>query len=131
MLDENENSENLGLKYPKKAKPITQHDKIKISLSNYMKEKFSLNWDENWTDDLPKKWKMSKDLLILPANCFNSTHWTQNDASSDFYKVVAECFNVKRVAQENRVKPDDYRSPNLTLLYGEDSIVTINNNGIK
>lgn len=129
MLDENENLNNL--KYPKKAKPITQHDKIKTSLSNFMKNKFDLDWNENWNDDLPKKWKMSKELLILPANCFNLTHWTENDAANEFYKVLAECFDVKRVAKENRVKPDDYRSPNLTLLYGEDPIVTINNNGIK
>jgi hypothetical protein len=47
------------------------------------------------------------------------------------WKTVAQCFKVSRIAQENRVKSDDFRSPNLTLLFGTDPIVVTNNNGIK
>lgn len=57
--------------YPKKAKPKTQHDKLRESL----KCLFGV-WDASWEKDLPKKWKIAQDLLILPPTCFKSSHWT-------------------------------------------------------
>ena len=109
--------------YPKKAKPISTHEKLRIALKNL----YPNEWDDSWIEDLPKKWKQCQDLLILPANCFTLPHWSSNE----FWKLIAHIFRAERVAQENRIKPDDFRSPNLTLLYGNDPIVVINNNGIK
>ncbi len=72
------------------------------------------------------------DLLILPPLCFNLPVWAEFESKTNtFWKTVAGCFKVNRIAQENRVKSDDFRSPNLTLLFGRDPIVVINNNGIK
>ena len=118
-------SENLNLNsnrspYEKKAKPITQHDKLKKFLENHIRTKNeTFEWKDEWNDDLPKKWKICQsELLILPPNCFQSPDWRSE--SNEFYSGIAQCFKVKRVAQENRIKSDDFRSPNLTLLYGED-----------
>lgn len=120
----------LEISYPKKAKPLSQHEKLERDLKKFFLEKFNLEWQTEWSNDLPKKWKHSSDILILPANCFLLEHWTQHD-SNEFYSTLAECFKVKRIAQENRVKSDDFRTPNLNLLYGDDPIVTIVNNGVK
>ena len=117
--------------YPKKAKPITQQEKLKRNLQDYCKNILSIEWSSELENDLPKKYKLSQDLLILPSNCFQLEDWTKSSNSNDFYKLIAESFKVNRVAQENRVKPDDYRSPNLIFLYGSDPIVNVVNNGIK
>lgn len=120
-------------KYPKKAKPVSQHDKLIKNLIEFLRV-YQVEWNTEWEVDLPKKWKLvSNDLLILPASCFTLSIWTELNERTDggLWKCVADCFKVKRVAQENRVKSDDYRSPNLNLLYGIDSIVQVVNNGVK
>jgi tRNA wybutosine-synthesizing protein 2 len=119
--------------YLKKAKPITQHDKLREFLENHISiYNENTRWKDEWNEDLPKKWKLCQsELLILPSNCFQMSHWTTNGTSiNQFYSGIANCFKVKRVAQENRVKSDDFRSPNLKLLYGEDPLVRVVNNGI-
>lgn len=116
--------------YPKKAKPLTVHDKLRSEL----KHLYQNQWSDKWLADLPKKWKVCEDLLILQPGCFTLPHWTDNTLNItelDLWKLVATLFKVKRIAKENRVKSDDFRSPNLQLLYGTDPIVIINNNGIK
>ena len=115
--------------YPKKAKPITVHQKLPKDLKSLFENILKYEWKEEWCEDLPKKWKITHDLLILPSNCFILEHWKKFD--SRLWETVAKCFNVKRVSQENKVKSDNFRSPNLTLLYGEDSFVTVCNNDIK
>jgi hypothetical protein len=128
-INESSVSENKKF-YPKKAKPLTQQEKLKRNIQDYCKNVLSIEWSDEIENDLPKKYKLSQDLLILPSNCFQSEYWTRSNRN-DFYKLIADSFKVNRVAQENRVKPDDYRSPNLILLYGSDPIVNVVNNGIK
>lgn len=110
--------------YPKKAKPINQHEKLKFCL----KELYGDAWSDCMMNDLPKKWKISQNLLILPSNCFTLNEWKTND---NLWKIIADCFKVTRIGKENRVLTDGFRTPNLNLLYGNDPIVTINNNGVK
>jgi hypothetical protein len=48
-------------KYPKKAKPINQHEKLKKDLLDFIKNQISgTDWNEQWDEDLPKKWKICK-----------------------------------------------------------------------
>jgi len=111
--------------YKKKAKPINEHEKLRIKL----KELYDSKWRDEWSDDLPKKWKISaKNLLILPENCFQLPEWHDNQL---LWKTVADCFKVTRIGKEKRVLTDGFRTPNLNLLYGDDPVVTVNNNGIK
>lgn len=115
--------------YPKKAKPLTVHNKLRSCL----KELYQAHeWTETLLNDLPKKWKICDDLIILPPTCFTLSDWTTGTVSGEtLWSTVANVFKVKRVAQEHRVKSDEFRTPNMTLLYGIDPIVLINNNGIK
>jgi len=112
-------------KYAKKAKPLTVHDILKIEL----KKLYAAEWTDDWERDLPRKWKLCDDLLILQPSCFTLPHWHNNE--DELWQLVARVFKVGRVARENRVKSDDFRTPNLTLLYGNDPMVLVNNNGIK
>lgn len=125
---ENKKQNELGKVYPKKAKPNTVHDKLRNELKNVYQDR----WSDTWLDDLPKKWKICENLLILPATCFTLPHWsTSVNEGQNFWEIIADVFRVRRVAIENRVKTDDFRSPNLKLLYGDDPVVVISNNGIK
>lgn len=60
--------------YKKKAKPISP----KIRLIENLKNLITIN-NYDWTDDLlqdvPKKWKLFDDLVLLPYNCFNHSEW--------------------------------------------------------
>ena len=115
--------------YPKKAKPITVHDKLRSGLKDLYN---FTDWTDELLNDLPKKWKICDDLIILPPTCFTLPDWISNTVSQEaLWSTIATVFNVKRVAKEHRVKSDDFRTPNLTLLYGTDPVVLINNNGIK
>ena len=116
----------------KKAKPLTQHDKLKRDLTTFVRTHSpTIEWSEIWEQDLPKKWKIAQDLLILPANCFSLSHWHQLESQTgQFWSALATYFRVNRIAQENRVKTDDFRSPNLTLLFGNDPLVVVTNNGV-
>lgn len=117
--------------YAKKAKPLNQHEKLKKSLIEHVQHVGRVEeWNNQVEEDLPKKWKLSNgELLILPADCFRHEFWSH--MSEPWWPVVAQCFKVRRIARENRVKSDGYRTPNLELCYGNDSTVTVNNNGIK
>jgi tRNA G37 N-methylase Trm5 len=119
--------------YNKKPKPLNQLEKLKKKLVEL--------YDDNCSaffKDLPKKWKQTNDLLILPPDCFLSSYWqdglinkTANEKSLSYlWNAVAESFKVNRIAQENRVKADSFRTPRVKLVYGDNSIVTIKNNGI-
>lgn len=115
--------------YRKKAKPQTVHDKLRSCLKELYQ---ALEWTDTLLNDLPKKWKICDDLIILPPTCFTLSDWTTGIVSGEaLWSTVANVFKVKRVAKEHRVKSDDFRTPNMTLLYGTDPIVLINNNGIK
>jgi tRNA G37 N-methylase Trm5 len=118
--------------FKKKAKPINVKTKFEQKLLEFYKLKIDSSLTclpSEWQNDLPKKWKLTNNLLILPNTCFTLSHWCEfND---DIWKILAECFKVERIAQERRVKSDDFRSPNLVLLYGNSTIVNTTNNGIK
>ena len=117
--------------YAKKAKPLSQHDKLQRDLIDLLK-RFALDWSQELANDLPKKWKIvTQDLLILPPNCFTLSTWKLLPEEDAVWKTVASCFRVNRVAQENRVKSDDYRTPSLNLLLGNDPVVVAVNNDIK
>lgn len=129
-LTDGNTSSSSSISYPKKSKPINQHEKLERDLKKLV------GGDEKWNDqlaqDLPRKWKLaSSDMLILPETCFKSLDWLEYEQDGCLWKTLAECFKVKRICKENRVQPDELRSPGMQLVYGNDSIVTVTNNGIK
>ena len=86
------------INYPKKAKPISTHEKLRTCLQQL----YANQWSDHLSNDLPKKWKISaQNLLILPANCFLLEDWSKSDL---LWHTVATCFKVTRIAIENRVK---------------------------
>ena len=111
------------MNFSKKEKALSEREKLRRDLQFLFEQ-----WSPDWDGDLPKKWKKADDMVILPQTCFLLEHWTRDDK---FWQVVARAFRASRLAQEHRVKSDKFRTPNLRLLYGNNPILTVNNNGIK
>ena len=89
MIEMNESA--VSSNYKKRSKPINEHEKLRIKL----KELYGSQWQDEWSTDLPKKWKISvKSLLILPVNCFQLPEWHLNQA---LWKTVAECNKQKKL----------------------------------
>ncbi|KAH6558001.1 hypothetical protein KP509_1Z082800 [Ceratopteris richardii] len=79
-------------------------------------------------NEVPKKWERLDDMAILPANSFSSKCWSL--FGSTFWQILLECFKVKRVARQARIKPTQTRDSNLILLYGHHAWVQHRENGI-
>ena len=135
------------IEYSKKAKPIMPRDKLITSLKQ-MLQLIEIEWNEDLDKDVPKKWKLFDDLILLPLNCFLLEIWrklgsfvnsSKKNKNSIFclidgnilWKTVATSLKVKRVAKENRINCDGFRTPNVKLLFGDDPWVLTVDNGIK
>ncbi len=102
--------------------------------------------------DLPTSWEKHGDLLILPSTSFLNKKWSQftcnshpnkdneptyaseiivQDGHSDLWMSVASALKCKRLAIDNRVKCDEFRSSGTTLLLGKDGWAEHIDNGIK
>lgn len=90
----------------------------------------NLQGQNDLEQDLPKKWEKHGDLILLPQNCFARTEWKDIDQQS-LWTVVAKHFNVERVAKKGRICDDGHRTPQVTLLRGEDPWVCHVDNKIK
>lgn len=124
MLDEE-----LTKKYPKKAKPLSIKDKLIQNLKEFCLAN-SLELTDELLNDFPKKWRIFDDLAVIPSSCFQLDAWSSIE-SKQLWHIIASSLRVKRLAQENRIKSDDYRSPNVKMLLGDDTWVFTVNNGIK
>jgi hypothetical protein len=61
MSDQNLEFNEYGIEkkvYAKKAKPVSQHEKLKKYLLEFVQNQVSCKWDESLENDLPKKWKI-------------------------------------------------------------------------
>ena len=100
--------------------------------------------------DLPSSWEKHGDLIIFPSTTFTNEKWTQfkpfnhpvkNDESSsqtvvqnscsDLWMTVASALKCKRLAINNQVKCNEFRSSGTILLLGKDGWVEHIDNGIK
>ena len=103
--------------------------------------------------DLPTSWEKHGDLVILPSTSLTHEKWSQfklsnhpandeepvtsisqlvqNGHNNDVWVTVASALKCKRLAIDNRVKCNEFRSSGTTLLLGEDGWVEHIDNGIK
>ena len=103
--------------------------------------------------DLPSSWERHGDLVILPNTAFTDKMWSQlshqtiDTVSFDatartipvnsgqyiilLWKTVASALKSTRLAIDNRVKCDKFRSSGATVVLGKDGWVEHIDNGIK
>ena len=95
--------------------------------------------DENGGEmlkDIPKSWEQHGDLIVLPSSSFSGKHWTtylnclSGGKSAEFWTLVAESLKCKRLAINNKVSDDSFRTPGSKMILGSDSWVEHIDNGI-
>jgi hypothetical protein len=66
----------------KKAKPIVPRERLVNNLKNLLKITSKIDLYDDLINDIPKKWKIFDDLVLLPLNCFSNETW---DRIGTFY----------------------------------------------
>ncbi|KAG8556400.1 hypothetical protein GDO81_018057 [Engystomops pustulosus] len=86
-------------------------------------------WTRDLERDLPHSWQQHGDLIVLQEGCFCNSVWKQ--LGDELWTSVACSLGVKRLAKQGPVLNDGVRSPNATLLLGDNSWVEHVDNGIR
>ncbi|XP_069842483.1 tRNA wybutosine-synthesizing protein 2 homolog isoform X2 [Dendropsophus ebraccatus] len=104
----------------KKCRVQSPAQKLRMDLCNLL-ETYEINWTQNLECDLPRSWQRHGDLVIFSEDCFCNPIW----------KKLASSLGVKRLAKQGCVFNDGMRSPNVTLILGENSWVEHVDNAIR
>ncbi|OCT67283.1 tRNA wybutosine-synthesizing protein 2 homolog [Xenopus laevis] len=92
-------------------------------------ERLGLTWTRDLERDLPHSWQRHGDLVVLNEDCFRDPIWEQ--LGTELWVSVASSLGVERIAKQGRVMDDGMRSPNVTILLGENGWVEHMDNGIR
>lgn len=139
---------------PPSKKELAKTSSDHVLLHKAMEQLLSqFNLTSNETDDLlsdlPSSWEKHGDLILLPSSAFTHEAWSQlshrtkNTStvasrsqeppihSTIIWNTVASVLKCKRLAINDRVKCDKYRSSSATLVLGNDGWVEHIDNGVK
>jgi len=78
--------------------------------------------------DIPSKWDIHNDLVMFPDTSFTLEIWESLPQS--FWTGIADIMRVKRIAVKSRIKNDNFRTPKMKLVLGDDVIVKHIDNGV-
>lgn len=115
--------------FKKKKKQQTCVNKLEVALERLLLESTGEVWTEELTRDLPRSFERHGDLVLLGDNCFSELTWKKYGVS--LWTTVAKALGASRVAKMSRVSSNEFRSPVVTMLLGENSWVTHVDNGIR
>lgn len=79
--------------------------------------------------DIPRHWEVHGDLTLFPEGSFRKPEWRLFPERR--WAVVAEALGCRRLARRSRIQPDDFRSPRVDFLLGDDSWVEHVDNHIR
>ncbi|XP_007889462.2 tRNA wybutosine-synthesizing protein 2 homolog [Callorhinchus milii] len=120
-----------GIKNPvpsKKSSVKSSHRLLQEDVQALV-ERSGGSWTERLRDDLPRVWKRHGDMAVLNERCFQAEIWKTMEPN--VWQVVAAALGVRRVARAGRVSADDFRTPAVTLLLGDNGWVQQVDNGIR
>lgn len=104
------------------------HEKLKANVTSLF-SKYDIPLEASLLTELPNSWESHGDLVLLPQQSFQSKFWEQ--FGTELWKVVATSLGAKRIAKKSAIFNDDFRTPNVQLLLGDNSIVHHTDNRIK
>jgi tRNA wybutosine-synthesizing protein 2 len=78
--------------------------------------------------DIASKWERHGDLLLFSAGLFEDGRFER--VRVELLHVVAACLHCTRIATKTHISTDDFRTPQVRLLYGQGTIVRHIDNGV-
>ena len=108
-------------------KRMSPHEKLECNIRGIL-AKYDIKLEESFTKELPTHWEIHGDLFLLPEQSFASPFWDQ--FGSELWSITATALGAKRLAKKSAIRNDNYRSPNVKLLFGDSGLVTHMDNGI-
>ncbi|XP_071795743.1 tRNA wybutosine-synthesizing protein 2 homolog isoform X2 [Asterias amurensis] len=117
----------ISLPLAKKQLVVSPYQTLVKQLRKRFNE-LAVPFPEDLEKEIPNVWEKHGDLILLPQSSFLSTTW---QCCNDLWNIVASVLGGQRVARKGRVNPDDYRSPRVDLLLGNNGWVEHKDNGIR
>ncbi|KAG7465062.1 hypothetical protein MATL_G00172190 [Megalops atlanticus] len=112
----------------KKERVTSSSDKLVETLQDLLAS-HGESWSEDLREDIPHSWQCHGDLILLGEGCFSQHIW--KSMGKELWQAVAHGLGAKRLAQMGRISSDGFRTPVVTMLLGENSLVTHVDNRIR
>ncbi|XP_061090896.1 tRNA wybutosine-synthesizing protein 2 homolog [Conger conger] len=112
----------------KRERVMSENDKLVKTLRELLVSRGE-RWSEELREDIPHSWQRHGDLVLVGEGCFSRLVW--ESMGTELWQAVARGLGCSRLAQIGRVSSDEFRTPVVTMLLGEDSIVTHVDNRIR
>lgn len=85
-------------------------------------------WREDLEKEIPKFWENFSNFVIFSDKYFTDKNWSL--ASPQIWECISRLFSNKSIALQGKIRNDDFRSPDVKIVYGESPWVEIIDNGI-
>lgn len=115
---------------------VNPHERLKQAVSAWL----ASNKDteaEFIPYELPHKWELLGDLVVLPIDAFNTTKWKRllhgvgAIEKEKLFSDVAVALGGHRLARQHQIQDNITRSPQLTLLHGDSGWVEFTDHGVE
>ena len=101
---------------------------LNTKIQNLAEDFLENSWRPELSCDLPKHWEKHDDLIIFPINAFQDPIW--NSIKIEFWTELSRILQVQRLAKKSVISNDDFRSPKIQMLLGQNTWATKKENGI-
>ncbi|XP_060600800.1 tRNA wybutosine-synthesizing protein 2 homolog [Ruditapes philippinarum] len=118
----------MDLPLAKKLTVKTPQQLLKTGLKSLL-EVNGYSWTDDVINDIPTHWERHGDLVLIPGSTFTLPIWLQ--LGTEFWPTVTRSLSCKRIARKCLVSVDQYRTPQVIMLYGDNGWVEHVDNGIK
>ena len=125
---------------PPSKKLLATHDNPCLVLQTLIRKILEISIDEDKVAEMskkvPKSWERHGDMVVFPPSSFSSLLWNSyfdsltDVQSPEFWSMVAKSLKCKRIALDEKVSADNFRSSGVRVLLGADGWVDHLDNGI-
>ncbi|KAK6190878.1 hypothetical protein SNE40_002651 [Patella caerulea] len=112
----------------KKTAIITPQDCLYSAIKQLLVES-GMFWTDKVLNDLPNYWEKHGDLILLPASSFQLSLWP--GFGEKLWRIVGESLGCTRVAKKSVVCSNGFRTPQVSLLLGQDGWVNQTDNKLR
>ncbi|XP_038052682.1 tRNA wybutosine-synthesizing protein 2 homolog [Patiria miniata] len=117
----------VSLPLSKKQLAVSPHQRL-VDVLRGRFEELDIPFPGELREEIPAVWEKHEDLVLLPQLSFRSSVWQR---CLNLWPLVARALGGQRLARKGRIKQDEFRSPRVELLLGNDGWVEHRDNGIR